>query len=158
MILGVRARAANSDCGLSGFLPDRGRSPRNRGEHDEEDPQDTFSDVRGEGGFGRAAGAKPSVGFRRLCLRSRFRKLERCSSSDASNRPFDPALLGMSIADPASRTFPFALFEKAFLSYENWWERRDEGRARDDAQRRCPRLLYAASDSRRAFLPPTDLG
>jgi polyhydroxyalkanoate synthase len=42
--------------------------------------------------------------------------------SDAADRPFEPAPSDRRFADAAWRTFPFVLFEQAFLAQEDWWK------------------------------------
>jgi hypothetical protein len=42
--------------------------------------------------------------------------------SDAAERPFEPAPSDRRFADAAWKTFPFVLFEQAFLAQEDWWK------------------------------------
>ncbi len=42
--------------------------------------------------------------------------------SDAAERPFEPTPSDRRFSDAAWRTFPFVLFEQAFLTQENWWK------------------------------------
>jgi len=42
--------------------------------------------------------------------------------SDAVERPFEPTPSDRRFSDAAWRTFPFVLFEQAFLAQENWWK------------------------------------
>lgn len=44
------------------------------------------------------------------------------SLNDAADRPFEPAPFDKRFADAAWGTFPFVLFEQAFLAQENWWK------------------------------------
>jgi polyhydroxyalkanoate synthase len=42
--------------------------------------------------------------------------------SDETDRPFEPMPSDNRFADPAWKTFPFVLFEQAFLAQEDWWK------------------------------------
>lgn len=71
----------------------------------------------------RAPGRQIELSLKAYTASARFAHFAvRSFFNDGADRPFGPMPSDKRFADPAWRTFPFVLFEQAFLAQEDWWK------------------------------------